>query len=229
MPFVASTFAGAINPNAFAPPGGVGLIFAATYAGPTEEGSGTSMSFFNVQQGDVPYLKQLADEYSISDNMHQAVIGGTGANHIMLGTGDVYLFSDGQGHPLPAPTAIPAAAAGLPAALGTLSLVANPNPVIGAQALSTLAAAHAAPIVDPNLYTNDVGASLGEYVDCADATQSGVHCSIVSSGSLPRLMYKNGRARLPFLYIGAPGGIRTPDPLVRRVTHDIRVLCNSTA
>lgn len=174
MPFVASTFAGAINPNAFAPPGGVGPIFAATYAGPTEEGSGTSMSFFNVQQGDVPYLKQLADEYSISDNMHQAVIGGTGANHIMLGTGDVYLFSDGQGHPLPAPTAIPAAAAGLPAALGTLSLVANPNPVIGAQALSTLAAAHAAPIVDPNLYTNDVGASLGEYVDCADATQSGV-------------------------------------------------------
>jgi phospholipase C len=174
MPFVAGTFAGAINPTAFSPPGGVGPIFAATYAGPNEEGSGTSMAFFNMQQGDVPYFKQLADQYTISDNMHQAVIGGTGANHIMLGTGDVYFFSDGQGHPLPAPTAIPAAAAGLPSALGTLSLIANPDPVVGAQTLASLQAAHAAPIVDPNLYTNDVGAALGEYVNCADAAQPGV-------------------------------------------------------
>jgi phospholipase C len=52
--------------------------------------------------------------------------------------------------------------------------VADPNPVIGAQTLATLQAAHAAPIVDPNLYTNDPGASLGEYVNCSDATQSGV-------------------------------------------------------
>jgi phospholipase C len=174
LPFVASTFAGAINPNAFAPPGGLGPIFAATYTGPTEEGSSTSLAFLNVQQGDVPYFKQLADEYTISDNMHQAVVGGTGANHVMLGTGDVYLFTDGQGHPQAAPTAIPAAAAGLPAALGTVSLVANPNPVIGAQTLASLQAAHAAPIVDPNLYTNDIGASLGEYVNCSDATEPGV-------------------------------------------------------
>jgi phospholipase C len=174
MPFVTSTFAGAINPNAFAAPGSVGPIFAATYAGPTEEGSGSSMAFFNMQQGDVPYFKHLADRYTISDNMHQAVIGGTGVNHIMLGTGDVYFFSDGKGNPLPAPTAIPAAAAGLPSSIGTLSLVANPNPVIGAQSLATLEAAHAAPIVDPNLYTNDVGISLGEYTNCSDATQPGV-------------------------------------------------------
>jgi phospholipase C len=174
MPFVASTFAGAINPNAFAAPGALGPIFAATYTGPTEEGSSTSLAFFNMQQGDAPYFKQLADKYSISDNMHQAVIGGTGANHIMFGTGDVYFFSDGKGNPTPAPTAIPAAAAGLPKSLGTISLVANPNPVVGAQSLASLQAAHAAPIVDPNLYTNDIGASLGEYVNCFDATQPGV-------------------------------------------------------
>jgi phospholipase C len=174
MPFVASTFAGAINPAAFAPPGSVGPIFAATYSGPTEEGSGTSMAFLNMHQGDAPYFKQLADQYTISDNMHQAVVGGTGANHIMLGTGDVYFFSDGKGHPVPAPSAVPAAAAGLPSALGTLSLVANPNPVIGAQSVASLQAAHAAPIADPNLYTNDVGAALGEYVECSDATQPGV-------------------------------------------------------
>ena len=46
----------------------------------------TAMGFYNVQQGDVPYFKQLADTYSMSDNFHQSVEGGTGANHIMLGT-----------------------------------------------------------------------------------------------------------------------------------------------
>jgi phospholipase C len=61
------------------------------------EGS-TSMGFFNVQQGDAPYLKELADTYSMSDNYHQAVKGGTGANHIMLGTGDAIWFSDGNGN-----------------------------------------------------------------------------------------------------------------------------------
>ena len=63
----------------------------------------TSMGFYNVQQGDVPYFKQLADTYSMSDNYHQSVNGGTGANHIMLGTGDAIWFSDGNGNPLMPP------------------------------------------------------------------------------------------------------------------------------
>lgn len=63
----------------------------------TGEGS-TSMSFFNVQQGDAPYLKSLADTYAMSDNYHQAVLGGTGANHIMMGTGDMIWFSDSKGN-----------------------------------------------------------------------------------------------------------------------------------
>ena len=67
-----------------------------------QEGA-TSMGFYNVQQGDVPYLKMLADTYSMSDNYHQAVNGGTGANHIMLGTGDAIWFSDGNGNPLQPP------------------------------------------------------------------------------------------------------------------------------
>jgi phospholipase C len=41
----------------------------------TGEGS-TSMGFYNVQQGDAPYLKALADTYTMSDNYHQAVNGG---------------------------------------------------------------------------------------------------------------------------------------------------------
>ena len=63
----------------------------------------TAMGFYNAQQGDVPYFKKLADTYSMSDNFHQSVEGGTGANHIMLGTGDAIWFSDGNGNPLTPP------------------------------------------------------------------------------------------------------------------------------
>jgi phospholipase C len=64
----------------------------------TGEGS-TSMGFYDIGTGDAPYLKELADTYAMSDNFHQAVNGGTGANHIMLGSGDAIWFSDGSGHP----------------------------------------------------------------------------------------------------------------------------------
>jgi phospholipase C len=56
------------------------------------------MGFYKVQQGDAPYLKELADTYSMSDNYHRAVQGATGANHIMLGTGDAIWYSDGDGN-----------------------------------------------------------------------------------------------------------------------------------
>jgi phospholipase C len=64
----------------------------------TGEGS-TALGFYNVQQGDVPYFKTLADEYTMSDNFHQSVNGGTGANHIMFGHADAIWFSDGNGTP----------------------------------------------------------------------------------------------------------------------------------
>jgi phospholipase C len=53
----------------------------------TGEGS-TALGFYNVSTGGVPYFKYLADHYAINDNFHQSVQGGTGANHIMLGSGD---------------------------------------------------------------------------------------------------------------------------------------------
>jgi phospholipase C len=62
----------------------------------TGEGS-TAMAFYNVQQGDAPYMKKLADEYTLSDNFHQSVMGGTGANHIMFGYADALPFSNGKG------------------------------------------------------------------------------------------------------------------------------------
>jgi phospholipase C len=64
----------------------------------TAEGS-TSMQFLNMAQGDAPYLKQLAQQYALSDNFHQSVMGGTGANHIMLGFGDAIFYADANGNP----------------------------------------------------------------------------------------------------------------------------------
>ena len=62
----------------------------------TGEGS-ASMQFYNVEQGDAPYMKWLADSYTLSDNFHQSVMGGTGANHIMFGFGDAIWYSNGKG------------------------------------------------------------------------------------------------------------------------------------
>jgi phospholipase C len=65
----------------------------AGYAG---EGS-TAMEFYSMRAGDVRYTKELADEFAISDNYHQAVEGGTGANHVAMMTGDAIWYSDGKG------------------------------------------------------------------------------------------------------------------------------------
>jgi phospholipase C len=51
------------------------------------DGSGSnSMGFYNVLKGDAPVFKRIADEYTINDNYHQPVMGGTAVQHIMLGT-----------------------------------------------------------------------------------------------------------------------------------------------
>jgi phospholipase C len=69
----------------------------------TGEGS-TSMGFWNVQQGDAPYFTQLANEYAINDNYHQAIEGGTGANHIMVGFGTTIFYADSNGNPATPPS-----------------------------------------------------------------------------------------------------------------------------
>jgi phospholipase C len=69
----------------------------------TGEGS-DSMGFYNVQEGDAPYMKYLADNYTLSDNMHQSVEGGTGANHIMFGYADALWYSNGSGSIATPPT-----------------------------------------------------------------------------------------------------------------------------
>jgi len=64
----------------------------------TGEGA-TAMQFLNMAQGDAPYFDELARTYALSDNFHQSVMGGTGANHIMLGFGDLIYYADANGNP----------------------------------------------------------------------------------------------------------------------------------
>src|SRR3984885_15447389 len=94
----------------------------------TGEGS-TAMGFYNVQNGDVPYFRELADNYAMSDNFHQSVNGGTGANHIMLGHGDAIWCSDGQGNAAVPPHNVPVATG--TANAGTVDEIENPNPASG--------------------------------------------------------------------------------------------------
>ena len=49
---------------------------------------GNAMGFYNVNNDDAPVLKRLADEYTLNDNYHQPVMGGTIVQHTMIGTAD---------------------------------------------------------------------------------------------------------------------------------------------
>jgi phospholipase C len=131
----------------------------------TGEGS-TALGFYNVQQGDAPYFKSIADNYAMSDNFHQSVQGGTGANHIMFGHGDMIHFYDPSSTtPLVPPNGVEVAQGTLNQ--GTVSEIEDPNP---------------APDTN-NWYAEDgYGAGSkgksssggGSYSDCSDPTQPGV-------------------------------------------------------
>ncbi|MGB8064544.1 MAG: alkaline phosphatase family protein [Candidatus Sulfotelmatobacter sp.] len=142
----------------------------------TGEGS-TSMGFYNMLRGDAPYLKYLADHYAISDNYHQAVMGGTGANHVMLGSGDAIWFANPKGEPARPPENV-LVAAGSPNS-GIVAEIENPNPQKGTN----------------NWYTEDGygGGSYGShsygggtYSNCFDTTQPGVGQITTYLSSLPK-------------------------------------------
>jgi phospholipase C len=103
-----------------------------------------SMGFFNMSTGDAPIFKSLADEYAISDNYHQAIQGGTGANFQAMITADAAYFTD--------PNKLDGTAA-----TPWSNQIENPDPVAGTN----------------NYYTQD-GYGGGSYVNCADAAQPGV-------------------------------------------------------
>jgi phospholipase C len=133
----------------------------------TGEGS-TSMGFYNMLQGDAPYLKYLADHYAISDNYHQAVMGGTGANHIMMGTGDAIWFADSDGNPAQPPHNV-LVAPNTPNA-GTVDEIENPNAQSGTN----------------NWYTED-GYGGGSYGSASYGGGSYTNCSDMSRTEVQRI------------------------------------------
>jgi phospholipase C len=144
----------------------------------TGEGS-TSMGFYNVQQGDAPYFKSLADNYAMSDNFHQSVNGGTGANHIMLGHGDAIWFSDSHGRPAVPPNGVEVFTApyngGPNPDAGVVDEIENPNPQAGTNnwwVEDGYGESDNAGYPPP--YTAEPVYGGGSYSNCSDPTQPGV-------------------------------------------------------
>jgi len=141
----------------------------------TGEGS-TALGFFNVLQGDAPYFKELADTYTLSDNFHQSVSGGTGANHIMLGTADAIWFSDGKGDPQTPPEhPLNPKEPGTPAKGYTDALqeIENPNPQPGTNNY-WIQDGYGGGSGSPTAKSPNANYGGGSYVNCADAAQPGV-------------------------------------------------------
>jgi phospholipase C len=152
---------------------------AAQPAGWIGEGS-TAMLFFNVQAGDPPYLKSLADTYTMSDNYHQAVLGGTGANHIMMGTGDAIWFSNRAGAPeVPPNNPVDPANPGtpLPGHSSALSEVENPDPMPGTN----------------NFYTQD-GYGGGPFIYAGATPPNANHGGVLTSTAQTPLNTASGRS-----------------------------------
>ncbi len=163
--------------NGASQPSNFGINYSPTGT-TTGEGS-TSMGFYNVQQGDVPYFKSLADTYAMSDNFHQSVNGGTGANHIMLGHGDAIWFSDGKGDPTAPPNGVkvftaPYEGKANPDA-GVVNEIENPNPQKGTNnwwVEDGYGNSYNAGYPPP--FTVSPVSGGGSYSDCSDASQPGV-------------------------------------------------------
>jgi phospholipase C len=146
----------------------------------TGEGS-TSMGFYNMLAGDAPYLKSLADQYAMSDNYHQAVMGGTGANHIMLGFADDIWYADARGNPT-VPPHKEFISAGVNS--GTVDEIEDPDPAPGTN----------------NWYSEDgygngsfgsASSGGGSYSNCSDANAAGAKEVVAYLHDLPHPIKAN--------------------------------------
>ena len=112
----------------------------------TDQGA-LDMGFYNMAGGDAPTFNYLAHHYAMSDNYHQAVMGGTGANHIMLGTGDAAFYQGSNGNATPPPG----------------GEIENPNPQPGTNNWYT-----------QDGYGQSGTTNGGSYSNCSDHTSPGV-------------------------------------------------------
>jgi Phosphoesterase family len=117
------------------------------YSEPIFQG-GLQTGYYNMAEGDAPIVKKLAERYSVSDNYHQAVQGGTGASHIALGTGFAASYQDANGH----------------AATPPAGEIENPDPKPGTNNNYT----------QDGYGSSTVPEHGGSYSECADQSQPGV-------------------------------------------------------
>ena len=101
FPFVEQTVSSGSN----------GAAFTGTY--PAE--GDIALGFYNVAKGDMPYLTELANRYTLNDNYHQPVMGGTFANQMMFGYADAVYYEKPDGTPGTPPS----------------NQIENPNPQAG--------------------------------------------------------------------------------------------------
>jgi phospholipase C len=180
--------------DGLAPPANFGVEYSPTGSN-TGEGS-IALGFYNVQQGDVPYFTSLAQQYGMSDNFHQSVMGGTGVNHIMFGHGDMLWFSDGNGMPQTPPNGVKVFTTfnGAPNPdAGIVNEIENPNPLPGTNNWYTEDGYGQS--FNAGFPANDFGLSAsnpnapvyggGSYSNCSDATQPGVKPVLDYLASLP--------------------------------------------
>ena len=130
---------------------------------------GLQTGFYNMAQGDAPILHNLALHYAVSDNYHQAVQGGTGANHIALGTGYAGSYQNAAGQPVAPPP----------------GQIANPNPKPGTNNNYTQ---------DGYGGFNSAGQPTnkgGSYSECANPSQPGVGPIDAFLSKLPYKAFQN--------------------------------------
>ncbi|HWE33056.1 MAG TPA: alkaline phosphatase family protein [Solirubrobacteraceae bacterium] len=112
----------------------------------TDQGA-LDMGYYNMARGDAPVLNFLARNYSMSDNYHQPVMGGTGANHVALGTGYAAYYQDAHGNPTAPPS----------------GEIENPNPQPGTNNFYT-----------QDGYGASGTTNGGSYSDCSNHSVAGV-------------------------------------------------------
>jgi phospholipase C len=128
---------------------------------------GVAMGFYNMAQGDFPYFLDLAENYAISDNYHQPIMGGTGPNSQFLFTGDVYYFTDANGNP----------------AMPATDLIEDPNPRPNTNNFYNND--HFNTVADP-------GSTGVAFTNCSDNTQPGVQPIMSYLHALPYAPFNNG-------------------------------------
>jgi phospholipase C len=155
----------------------------------TGEGS-SALGFYNMQKGDVPYFKSLVDSYAMSDNFHQSVNGGTGANHIMFGHADMIWYSAPNGKPAIPPNGQLVFSPGPDA--GIVNEVENPNPAPGTNNWYTEDGYGSGGNGGfPPPYSTSPVSGGGSYSNCSDPTQPGVKPIVDYLNSLPRPINPN--------------------------------------